>query len=54
MGDLQLADFSNQKSIKTSASAFDNLFDASWGDQGDDDFTENETVDAEKFLMGLN
>ena len=48
-----LADFSGQKSIKTSASAFDNLFDASWGDQGDADFTENETIDAEAFLQGI-
>ena len=48
-----LADFSGQKSIKTSASAFDSLFDASWGDQGDADFTENETADAEAFLQGI-
>ena len=48
-----LADFSGQKSIKTSASAFDSLFEASWGDQGDDDFTEDDAEAAESFLESL-
>jgi len=48
-----LADFSGQRSIATSSSAFDNLFDASWGDTLHSDFTDEDAARAEEFLQRL-